>query len=100
MSGDRDSGRKAKRRKGKGTKIQLTFMHPSMTHFVMLLLLTSPLFIVVGAVLAPLIVWFALAILFILFVVGTASVIRAVDRSRDPARPDYLPAVQRASTNA
>lgn len=72
-------------------------MHPSMIHFVMLLLLTSPLFIVVGAVPTPLRGRATLAVLLMLFLLGTAGVLLAMDRSHEILRSGCLPAVQTTS---
>jgi positive regulator of sigma E activity len=71
-------------------------MHPSMIHFAMLLLMTSPLFIVVGAILTPLRGRATLAIVLMLFL-GTAGVLLAMGRSRQILRPGCLPAVQTTS---
>lgn len=68
-------------------------MYPSMIHFVMLLLLTSPLFIVVGAILTPLRGRATLAAVLMLFLLGTASVLVAMDRSRGTVQPSFVPAV-------
>jgi hypothetical protein len=69
-------------------------MYPSMIHFVMLLLLTSPLFIVVGAILTPLKGRATLAAVLMLFLLGTAGVLLAMDRSHGILGPGCLPAVQ------
>ena len=62
-------------------------MHPSMIHFAILLLLFSPLFIVVGGVLTPLRGRASLAIVFMLLLLGTASVLVAMDKSRETVQP-------------
>ena len=72
-------------------------MHPSMTHFAMLLLLTSPLIILVGAVLTPLRGRATLAVVFMLFLLSTAGLLLAMDKSHEILRPGCLPAVQTTS---
>jgi positive regulator of sigma E activity len=75
-------------------------MHPSMIHFAILLLLFSPLFILVGGVLTPLRGRAYLAIVFMLFLLGTASVLVAMDKSRETVQPGCVPTVQKTSLTA
>jgi len=62
-------------------------MHPSAIHFALLLLLASPFFIVVGAMLTPLRARAPMAAVLILFLLGTAGVLLAMDRSHRILRP-------------
>ena len=75
-------------------------MHPSMIHFAILLLLFSPLFIVVGGVLTPLRGRASVAIVFMSFLLGTASVLVAMDWSRETVQPSCVPSVQTTSLAA